>query len=143
MSNKINGVVFEASEEQAVDFFCNLEPKTFLKLTLLDGDDLWGISAEGWPGDAEILDEIARLVSVVTGIGYRVCYHSAVGFCDSLYKEGKCVHTMDPDTPNDMLSEGASRFFGRVSKVDETIEVVCSGRGTDDWVLEIVPGRPG
>jgi len=142
MSDRTNGVVFAADEDVAVEFFSDLEPTTFLRLTQLDENDLWGIYAEGWPGDREVLDEIARLASVAVGVSYRVCYDGAVGPLDSLFENGERTQSMDPDDQCTQPWQGnVCKVFGRHSNIDDTIEAAFKWGGNTDWVLEIVP-RP-
>lgn len=135
MSDRTNGVLFETTERLAVEFFRELTPRTFLRLTAIDEQGLYGIYAEGWPGDREVLDEIASRASGEFGMSVRYCYEGAVGFCNSLYENGQ--QTRSDDSPSDPSQHCPSvqSLFGRDSSCDDLIEQALCWRNPN-WLLE-------
>lgn len=140
MGDDRHGVIFAASEEHATNFFSDLEPKTFLRLTLLDTKNVWGIYAEGWPGDGEILNDIARLASITFGKSVRYRYADAVGFLSDLYEQGQRTKTEDADDRSVPRIRGdVFQIFGLKQNMHEVVEAAFTWAGNDNWVLEIVP----
>lgn len=136
MSLKIKGAIFASGEDAAVEFFCNINPTTFLRLTELE-PGLWGIYAEGWPGDQEVLDEIARSASVTFGMSLSYFYHSTVDFISELYENGRLTRTEDTtDTETPQFTGCVFEVFGRDSSLHDVVETKFNWHN-QDWLLEM------
>ncbi|MEZ6059220.1 MAG: hypothetical protein R3C19_02545 [Planctomycetaceae bacterium] len=96
MSERLHGVIFEADEATAADFFCELPPVTFLRLVPLESSGLWAIFTEGWPGDNDVLDDIAIKCSRQFGKVVRYAYDSRVDFFSDLYEHGVLTQSQMP-----------------------------------------------
>lgn len=140
MGDDRHGVIFEASEEAAANFFSDLEPKTFLRLTRLDSKNVWGIYAEGWPGDGEVLNDIARLASITFQKSVRYRYADAVGFLSDIYEQGQRTQTEDADDPSVPQIRGdVFQALGLNQNMHDVVEAAFTWAGNNNWVLEIVP----
>lgn len=150
MSDRTDGVIFESDKDRAVDFFCNLEPVTFLRLVRLDApgpwgvaDALWGIAAEGWPGDREVLDEIAQEASIAFSVSLRYRYDGCVGSLSDLYEDGQRTRTQDEeDRSTPQFRNDVFTVFGRDRTMHEKAESALLWGDHQDVVLDI-RWRPG
>ncbi|MEO2034780.1 MAG: hypothetical protein ABGZ35_22090 [Planctomycetaceae bacterium] len=137
MSDKTHGVVFEATQKDAVDFFQSLNHSTFLRLTALDSNGLWGIYTEGWPGDQKTLDEIALSASLVLNTSLRYRYVDDAGSLCDLFENGLRTRSQDPDDPSvPRFSGDVFKAFGRTRALHDVVEVAFAWGGNEDWLLE-------
>ena len=141
MSDRTEGVLFQATEEEANRFFSELEPVTFLRLTPMEAGVLWGIYAEGWPGDHDVLDAVASLASKRTAVAWRVWYDGVAGCLDSLFRNGQRVESANPDNDCPQLNSKIHSVLGCHTVTDGTIEAAFRWAGNTEWTQELVPGK--
>jgi len=141
MSDKTNGVLLAATEEEAVQFFQELPPQTFLRLTPVADDVLWGIYAEGWPGDQDVLDTVVCLASKQTGAALRVWYDGVAGCLDNLWRNGQRVESANPHHDCPRLNSKIHSVFECSALSDDTIEAAFCWADNHVWTKELIPHR--
>ena len=137
MSDRTHGVIFEAEEEDAVEFFRKLDHPTFLRLTSLDSNGLWGIYTEGWPGDQEVLDEITRSASIILNTSLRYRYVDDAGHLCDLFENGERTRSQDPDDPSVARFPGdVFKAFGRARTMHDVVEHAFAWGVNRNWLRE-------
>ena len=136
MSDRTYGVVFEASEDSAVEFFSELNAPTFLRLTRLDADELWGVYAEGWPGDREVLEDVAIRASARLGKCLLYRYDDILGHYCVLFENGTKTRSQDvEDCETPRFRGDVFKVFGHGSDLHDTVEKAFRW-GDGDWEFE-------
>ncbi|MEO2034564.1 MAG: hypothetical protein ABGZ35_21010 [Planctomycetaceae bacterium] len=102
MSFNVEGVLFRGSEDNAVSFFCELEPAIPLRLMRVVNGQVWGICSDATNGWCRELVEIARLSSIPFQLALYYGYFSVpCEYACQLFQSGQLTHQQHLDPAQD------------------------------------------